>query len=227
MEHKNDNNLMITNIQTIKKLFPNHKNIDMANILIDLESIHYISIKDDAYFTTLIIKNILEKYALNNNIHIVDAMAGVGGNTISFAKNFYKVTSIEIDQQRYSYLHNNILIYKLNNVEIHNDNCLNILNKIYNMDAVFLDPPWGGKDYKKFIDLKIKIDDVPIENICNKLCYSNKIACNPKFIILKLPRNYDLNYFKFKIKNDFVVHKLKRMLIVIIINQNLITSLVK
>jgi 16S rRNA G966 N2-methylase RsmD len=191
---------MLTN-KLKKRIFPYIKNID--KIEIDNESLNYISIKDDATYITFLIK----KY-FDENSTIIDAMSGVGGNTISFSKNFKKVYAIELNQKRYDMLCNNINVYELKNVETYNDNCL---NKIFNInsDIIFFDPPWGGKDYKNHDKLRLTISNVPLEDICIKLKNKN--------IVLKLPKNYDIEFFKNKLNLEKLnIEILNKMLIIIL-----------
>lgn len=193
---------MLTN-KLKKRIFPYIKNID--KIEIDNESLNYISIKDDATYITFLIK----KY-FDENSTIIDAMSGVGGNTISFSKNFKKVYAIELNEKRYNMLCNNINVYELKNVETYNDNCLNKIFSI-NSDIIFFDPPWGGKDYKNHEKLRLTISNVPLEDICVKLI---KLKKN---IVLKLPKNYDIEFLKNKLNIEKLnIEKLNKMLIIIL-----------
>ena len=194
--------LMLTN-KLKKRIFPYIKNID--KIKIDNESLNYISIKDDAISITSLIK----KY-FDENSTIIDAMSGVGGNTISFSKNFKKVYAIELNEKRYNMLCNNINVYELKNIETYNDNCLNRIFSI-NSDIIFFDPPWGGKDYKNHEKLRLTISNVPLEDICVKLI---KLKKN---IVLKLPKNYDIEFFKNKLNLEKLnIEILNKMLIIIL-----------
>lgn len=194
---------MITN-KLKKRIFPYIKNID--KIEIDDESLNYISIKDDAILITFLIK----KYFNNviENLSILDAMSGVGGNTFSFSKYFKKVYSIELNKKRYDMLCNNINIYELKNVETFNNNCLDLIFNI-KYDIIFFDPPWGGKDYKNYKNLRLSISNIPLEDICLKL--------KNKTIVLKLPKNYDLDFLKKKLNIEKLnIEKLNKMLIIIL-----------
>ena len=91
-----------------------------------------------------------------NNLIITDATAGIGGNTISFANNFFKVNAIEINKKRFDFLKNNINVYNFNNVEIINNDYIKIM-KTLKQDIVFIDPPWGGRNYKNINLLNINL----------------------------------------------------------------------
>ena len=128
----------------IGRIFPRLENItDISKLRIDKVGEYSISIPEDAQKTSKIILQIIN----NNDIIITDATAGVGGNSISFADNFKLVNSIELDPNRFEYLKNNLSIYKLKNIKLYNSDFLQIIS-LLKQDVVFIDPPWGGKDYK-------------------------------------------------------------------------------
>lgn len=206
------------------KLFPFLKDVKKVNKLkIDPESLNYISIRETADLITKITEQHISTINKLNNkkIIITDATAGVGGNTLSFSKKFSYVNAIEIEPLRCNYLRNNIDVYNIENVNIYNEDCNKILHTIKKQHVVFIDPPWGGKSYKKHNRLKLKISDIPVEMVCNNLLDNAKTYCPPYLIILKLPKNYDLEYLKKYISsNKIYIHDLKKMLLVIIYNNN-------
>lgn len=210
-------------INTLLRLFPYLENkVNASKLLIDNESIHYISIREYAEKISEIIKLHLNTLKIPiNNVTIVDATAGVGGNSISFSKNFKYVYAIELNKTRSEYLQNNINIYNCLNVKVINDNCLNLLYKMDNFDIIFLDPPWqyNNVSYKKYKNLKLSLDNESIEIICNKLMDYNFMKTIPKLIVLKLPKNYDIFYFYKHISNkNIYYYDLKKMIILVIIN---------
>ena len=208
---------------TLVKLFPfinNKSKIDQLKI--DHDSLHYISIREVAETITSIIIIHIYNFRLDyNDIVITDATSGVGGNTISFSDKFKIVNSIEIDNQRFSYLENNINVYGLKNINLFNDNCLNVINNLY-QDVVFIDPPWGGSKYKYKKKLQLHISKTKIESICNDLMDNTITKYPPKIILLKIPKNYDLMYLFNIIKsNKIYLYNLKKMYIIVIININI------
>lgn len=207
----------------IERLFPDVAENNLFHKLkIDHESIMYITIPYYADIITNIIMIQLEKHCMKStDVIITDATAGVGGNTISFAKNFKEVVAIEIDKTRYNYLSNNIFVYKLENVILLRDDLINVIPLIDQQDVIFIDPPWGGKAYKKANLLRLTIGDEEIETYCNMFFDKTKTKCPPKFIILKLPSNYDVEYLKLQLENtaDIIVHELNKMIIVVLIKK--------
>lgn len=209
-------------LKTLLRLFPYLDNKEKAaRLKIDDESIHFISIREYADKITDIIKyHLLELNIDPEDAVITDATSGVGGNTISFAMNFKKVNAIELDEQRCTYLRNNIDIYDLINTKIYNDDCTKILPQIDNHDVIFIDPPWGGKNYKDHEFLRLHLSDVSIEMLCNGMLNPNWMKKCPSIIVYKLPINYDIKYFYENVNSNLIYyHNLKKMCLIIIINQ--------
>ena len=205
-------------------LFPNNGDISIWDkLLIDDETVSYISLPEDAEKITTIIQQHCKNINLNPSIcTITDATAGAGGNVLSFSKVFNSVNAIEMDAKRYQFLTNNIDVYKINNVNHYCDDCLNLIFNIYH-DVVFMDPPWGGKEYKDKKNLKLKISNNIIESLCLKMIDNNTSKFVPKIIALKLPKNYDLKYLydTLNIKNiKIMLHCLNKMFLVIIYINN-------
>jgi len=173
-----------------EKIFPFIENYE--DLRYDVEGLWSISNPDDA---ELLSKEILN--FRNNDIHILDTTAGLGGNAISFCKNFKNVTCIENNAERFELLKNNLNCFNFSNVTLINGNCIEYLNKDY--DVIFIDPPWGGPDYKLKSKIDIFLDNININEIV-------KIVSKNKLIVLKLPFNCNVsfNYLK-KIKLNNVI----------------------
>ena len=203
------------------RLFPHLDNkVEVSRLKIDDESVHFISVREYAKKITLIIDHHLRQLNINSKCAIItDATAGVGGNVISFGMYFKRVNAIEINKQRVEYLENNVKVYNLENINIINKDSTVILNKINDHDVVFIDPPWGGKEYKNHRHLKLCLSNVPIEEICNNLFNDDKTNKHPKMIVLKLPVNYDIKFLYDNIASESIFfHDLKKMFILVIIN---------
>jgi 16S rRNA G966 N2-methylase RsmD len=196
--------------------FPTTDKID--KLMIDDETLSYITIPFDAQ----IILDIIKRYTNNidGKITIVDGTGGAGGNTICFGNNFDRVISIEIDPKRTLYLINNVSVYNLKNVQIINGDCVDIIPHLYNIDIVFLDPPWGGHEYKHKKKLRISLSNIEIEQVIINFFDVTKMLCVPKVIVLKMPKNYDVKYFNETVNkhNNFHIyfHRLKRMIIIVV-----------
>jgi len=238
MEHKKNLNYNHSNFQPqfsgqsrhlniLARLFPYLRNRDLvAKLMIDNASLHYISPRDYAEKISNIIKFHLKKLSkTSDNITITDATAGVGGDSITLAKKFHKVNSIEIDPIRSQYLTNNINVYDLDNVIVYNASCCDLLFKLTNHDVVFIDPPWETEtsgSYKKYNNLRLNIGACQIEDLCVNLMDHEMMAKVPELIVLKLPKNYDIEYFYSRTKgHDIYYYDLNKMLILVIsVNTN-------
>lgn len=130
------------------------------------------------------ILNILKKYC-PENYTILDANAGMGGNSVYFCKYFKFVYCVDISHNAINYLEHNLREYT--NHCIINENCLDIM-KIIKYDIIFFDPPWGGSSYKYKKYVNLFINNKNINQIIKELYYYD----NLKIICLKVPKNYNI-----------------------------------
>lgn len=131
-----------------------------------------------------ITKCIKETVGNCNELVITDATAGLGGNTLNFAKNFKKVNAVEINDIHFKVLKNNIESFQYKNIELFHENYLNIGIENINEDIVFIDPPWGGKKYHTIKYFNIRLGKVPIFKVINLL------RCKgTNYVVLKAPYN--------------------------------------
>jgi 16S rRNA G966 N2-methylase RsmD len=177
------------------------------------KGLYSISKHCDANWITNIILSFLKEKKIAKK-EIIDATAGIGGNTISFSKYFSKVYAIEINNVHYNVLKNNLEALSINNVITYLNNFINILDDIKNKcNIFFLDPPWGGKSYKNYKFFNLKIGKLPIYTIINMLYEKNF-----KYIILKAPYNLNIspifNNIKYENMNVYSNYK-KNMILVI------------
>ena len=163
-----------------------------------LISTEYISLYTHENQAMQIIDIFFEKYIQDNPMYnksndikmkytIVDATAGIGGNSLFFCKYFNYVYCVDIYDNVINYLENNLKQYE--NKFIINENCLDIL-KIIKYDVIFFDPPWGGSSYKRKKNINLYINNKNIINIINELYYNKEL----KIIGLKVPINFNFNF---------------------------------
>jgi 16S rRNA G966 N2-methylase RsmD len=164
----------------------------------DTEGMFSLSYKEDADILSNIIK---DKFG---DIKILDSTSGIGGNAISFGLHFSNLIAIEINKERFKYLENNIKVFNIN-ATLYNDNMLNHLNNDY--DLIFIDPPWGGPNYKLEKLISLSLGNIKLKDLTQKIRELNKI------IVYKLPFNYNLNEFSIY---NYEIHKIKNYLIIII-----------
>ena len=155
------------------------------------------------------------------NITIVDATGGGGSDSIYFGQNVRNVISIEINKEYYKILTNNVSCYNLDNIVTISGNSLEIIPKINYFDIIYIDPPWGGKEYKNKEKLSLKFGNTSLENSIVSFFNLSVMTIIPKFIVVKLPINYDLK----KMFNVLNIHNLEIYLYtlkkknIIVINQ--------
>jgi len=108
----------------------------------------------------------------------------MGGMSIALAKRFSKVNTCEIVRKHCEILENNLEQYGLiKKVNITCGDYMDSMTKL-TQDAIVLDPPWGGTEYKnqKHIDLGM--------NNVNIICIINKLLDKSKYIYMMVPYNY-------------------------------------
>jgi len=184
-------------LNIIQKIFPPVDNQLMLKY--NAEGIWSISLPSDAELIT----NIIKKNTFNCKT-IFDGTGGLGGNVISFSKNFDSVIACEINKTIFEMLENNLDIFNIKNGKLIHDNCINNLD--INADVYFFDPPWGGPNYKFNDKITIELGGYNLIQVIEKIRKNNNSP-----IFMKLPINYDLDeFYKFnynidKIKNYILI----------------------
>lgn len=182
----------------------NKKFININNILIDPEK---FNITDEGKYSVThpvdanLISNLIISL-FSNKYTILDGTANVGGNSISFAKYFKKVISIELNKKNYNVLKNNISLFNFKNIELIHGNTLDYLDKL-DYDILFLDPPWGGTNYKKMGVLDLKLGSKFIREIILEIKNKNKTG-----IVLKLPKNFRLTK-DYLVGNNLQIYRIR------------------
>ena len=152
-----------------------------------------------------IIKPLIDDNLFNKKqITIVDATAGIGGDTLSFAMNYSinKVIAYEISKDTYNMLRNNIELYRLNNRIITKNKRFDY--DIPNNSLVIIDPPFESS-YKQSQFLKdtdinknftLSIDNIPIYAVAQK-CLDRGARC----VLITCPKTFRYN-FRYAVDND-------------------------
>lgn len=173
----------------MEEIFPFQEGLDYTKLLLTKEGEYSVTKKKDAERIINIMRNVIGNLKTKT---ITDATGCVGGDTINFALNFNIVHSVELNDENHKVLENNVKTYALKNVFIHKGDSVSLFN--WNTDVLYVDPPWGGPDYKtkKNLDLFMssKRIDIWIEEILLK-------KIRPNYIIIKLPQNFNFKRFNF------------------------------
>jgi predicted RNA methylase len=163
------------------------------------------------FFIEKIIKNENEDDNNNNNkLQIIDCTAHIGCDTLLFyllssqkTNINIKVIGVEKNKKAFECLNENIKIANAINIELINENILNVIDKIGNKNSIlYLDPPWGGRNYldenknntsiNLFLDKSDNNGDVlDIINFIDNAFQKEKCGS----VIVKIPINYNITNF--------------------------------
>ena len=178
----------------------------LRKIKLDSTSIYSIT----PYKFTIKINDLIKKHTGSFNMTITDATACVGGDSISFCKHFSKVNSIELCPDRFYFLCENLKLYNFKNYKLYNNNSIQLVKKL-KQDIVFLDMPWGGRNYKDKKEMELYLSGLPSYQICNDF---KKYT---KYIVLKVPNNFCFEKFKKNINfTNYFVYGLEKFQLIII-----------
>ncbi|KAE9350517.1 hypothetical protein PF008_g6400 [Phytophthora fragariae] len=141
---------------------------------------------------------------------VTDGTACVGGNVLSFCDFFTHVNAIENDSTRVQMLRHNLQVLKKTNARCIHSNYLDVMLELQ-QDVVFLDPPWGGPEYKDLEKVDLFLGGLPLHEICARL------QGNTKCIVLKVPSNFDGDKFSKLVPGKVVIRRdLKKMHLVLL-----------
>lgn len=171
---------------------------------------------------------------VDSSTRIVDGTACVGGNVISFAADgaFSEVWAIELDPNRFELLKNNLNVALGKRTAAQRVHCLqgDFTHHVAQLDGfeefgrkhkkekiplegsvVFLDPPWGGPDYREAREVGLELSGVSVGMICRQL----RGHC--RYVVIKAPTNFGLGAFSRESGGAVTVHRnLRKMLLVIV-----------
>jgi 16S rRNA G966 N2-methylase RsmD len=177
--------------------FPNYNEVNFNNLKIDTIGEYSITRPPDAKQISEIIKS------ETNDSCILDTTAGSGGNTLSFAKYFDTVISVESNFDRYCILKNNINEYGFKNILTYYNDCLNIIERKYSK-IIFFDPPWGGKSYTKQDKIDLLLSGFKIYMIIRYIF----IEFPDNTIFIKIPVNFDYDQLEADVNIENLKFKL-------------------
>jgi predicted RNA methylase len=130
---------------------------------------------------------------------ITDGTAGAGGDTINFSNNFKHVIGIEIKKDTFKLLIKNCEHFKCSNVTLINDDYSIIYDKL-RQDIIYLDPPWGGPEYKFKKEVELLVGKYTLKQMIDKIV-KDKLC---KYIFIKIP--YNCNIKSIKINNFSIIY---------------------
>jgi 16S rRNA G966 N2-methylase RsmD len=124
---------------------------------------------------------------------ITDATACMGGDTINFSKYFKNVNAVEISEENFNYLKINYKTFRCYNVNLFNQDYMQIYDKL-KQDVIYIDPQWGGRDYKKKEHIDLKLGEHSVLDLIKSINESmDKLA---EHIFVKAPLNVNSDFLK-------------------------------
>jgi hypothetical protein len=166
-------------------LFPYKRGVDMKDIQITDEGKYSYTKREDGERTIQFLKRYIPSL---HTYSILDGTGNIGGDTILFGLNFHTVHSIEFNPTNFKALTHNVGLYKLKNVHLHEGDTTELF-KEYPTDILYLDPPWGGPDYKDKKELDLWLGSHRIDVFLRDSVLAPREE-KPQWIVLKLPFNY-------------------------------------
>ena len=187
------------------------------NIQMDEEGTYSVTDMVSAKRTTMLIRDKMREVLgiAGHDGSILDGSACIGGNTISFAQYFQRVTAVELSQNRCKMLAHNLDLFHLRQkVDIIEGEFTRAVASLPKFDVIFLDPPWGGEGYRENVVLDISFGGQTLVDVCNNLIGKASI------IALKLPTNFNIVPFREKLDSRCRIlvenTKIRKTLIILI-----------
>lgn len=178
--------------------------IDQYKFKITPEGEYSVTFPTEANFISNLITSVF-----TNDITILDGTANVGGNTISFSRFMKKVIAVELDKDNYQALCSNVALYGIKNSQlIHGDTLKHM--RMLKYDVLFLDPPWGGTNYKRASVLDLKLGDKYVRDMISDLKMEGK-----KGLVFKLPKNFRITE-QFLVGENLSIYRVKNYFCAII-----------
>jgi len=191
------------------EIFPLREGMDYTKLKITKEGEYSVTRRRDAERILGVMKAVLKDI---RNKSITDATGCVGGDTIHFGYTFQKVDSIELNPQNFESLRNNVSVYGLKNVTLHQGDATTLFN--WKTDVLYVDPPWGGPAYRDSKNLDLFMSDKRVDSWLEEVLLRKN---RPNYIILKLPQNFNFSRFNFLSNVDFIKpYRIRSYVLVII-----------
>ena len=193
------NNIIKISFTCAKSIFDN-LSIEKYNKLLFTEESIYSSSKIEG---SKLLKSIISENLSNKDITITDGTANIGTDSIFLSNYFNKINSVEISNINYNALANNVSVFEKTNINTILGDIIIVIENLV-QDVIYIDAPWGGRDYKKNDKMKLFLGDLEI------LDFYKKFRNKAKVFIFKVPYNYDLDYLKNYINNKIIIYPFKK-----------------
>jgi hypothetical protein len=180
----------------MEDVFPLRNDIDYKKLKLTKEGEYSVTRRRDADRMLTVFKQVLGDLSKRT---ITDATGCVGGDTIHFGLHFQHVHSIELKKENYDVLQNNVGVYNLQNVTLYNADAVRAFN--WKTDVLYIDPPWGGPEYRNNKDLDLHMSSKRIDLWLEEILLRKS---RPSYIFVKLPQNYNFKRFNLLSNVDYI-----------------------
>jgi predicted RNA methylase len=164
--------------------FPFKNGVNMGDIMLTDEGSYSYTKRADGMNTIQFLRQCIPSLHTRS---VLDGTACVGADTILFSLNCRVVHGIELDDENFRALQHNVNLYELDNVHLHHGDTIHLYQP---SDILYLDVPWGGSNYKQKQNIDLYLGDERVDLFLRSVI-SNDYGCKPKWIVLKLPFNYN------------------------------------
>ncbi len=183
----NDQNVTIAlSVTDAKFIFPLKDGVNYSKLLTTTIGIYSSS----GIVASVQLVNIIKKYINKNpeDVIVTDGTSNIGSDTINLAMNFKSVNAYEIDSINFQALENNVKQFKLNNVKLYQSDVTTTLTD--SQDVIYVDAPWGGKDYKQSANISLYLSGMEISE------FYQRFSSRANLFIFKVPTNYKFSNFE-------------------------------
>jgi len=171
-----------------KLMFPEKAGIEYDSLKMTPEGEYSITKRHDS---KKIIQHMRSMVGSLKHKTVADLTGNVGGDTIMFGMNFKHVDSYEWSPENFEALKHNVEVYDLKNISLHQGDSTELFHK--HVDVLYLDPPWGGPDYKEKKELDLLMGKESVATFLKKVVDSE---WKPDFVFMKVPANYMFDSLK-------------------------------
>jgi hypothetical protein len=169
------------------EIFRLEPNVDLTKLQLTTEGAYSVTKRKDGDRIMNVMKHNISDLKTKT---ITDVTGCVGGDTINFAHYYKTVYSIELNKENFNALHNNVGLYKLQNVKLYNQDSTTFFN--WRTDVLYIDPPWGGPEYKANQQLDLFMSTKRIDEWLQEILLRKN---RPDYIFINLPFNYNYDRF--------------------------------
>jgi tRNA1(Val) A37 N6-methylase TrmN6 len=200
--------------------FPDQEGVDRTRLRIHEVGRYSISLPRDAEENVRTMAAVLARLTGKDacELHVTDACACVGGDTIALAKHFARVTAVEVDRGTHDILTHNLRTYGLlsERCEPLRADCVELFrDPAWRSDVVYIDPPWnqaGRPWHTQLASVMPQLSGRGVEAVASELLGREG---GPVMVVLKCPWNFDFTRLCRAMQGvSIVTHKVNKYFLV-------------